>query len=205
MAIFTKATPFNLPELHEAILLHLPPRDLLLATRVNRQWKALITRNDLEVETTPLLQDLFPPIFTNIFTLAHDVDELDYDDDDAHWALLKQSWYSAEQRRKAVLRPEASWRRMFATNPPARLEDLDIDYVGCCFCIKQFRGKLGDVYGEKLGSDPGPRMGLIWDVITFVLDDNPSGSLCLRWEREWTGRLGTDGKEEIFWGLNMVA
>jgi hypothetical protein len=80
-----------LVELLELILLDLPMRDLLLAQRVCRQWRACIrsssrlkqklfletphpcprpdTETDLKVEINPLLQETFPTFFTHLETL----------------------------------------------------------------------------------------------------------------------------------------
>ncbi|KAL4887230.1 hypothetical protein BJY04DRAFT_175423 [Aspergillus karnatakaensis] len=218
---------FLLPELLEPILSHLPQRDLLLMQRVNHQWKVVITRSQflqqqlffkpsricplpedsLAVDFNPLLQELFPPFFANLFTLD-DCDVVADDDylamryctgrDEGVQILRKQEWYQSEAKRAAVLRPEASWRRMFVSNPPPRVGDLDIDLPGCGCYYGSLDGSVAPRY-RHLNESLGWRMGLLWDLVVFILDDNPEGEFSVSWwrlrSREEDGKVRADQRD----------
>lgn len=126
---------FAIPELLEAILLNLPPRELLVVQQVSKQFQATINdspklqqalffrpaplRDPGSWTANPLLRDLFTPFFfifedTELNRIANGVVLMD--------------WFTDEYlghprpRRNAMLRPNASWRRMlFIQPPPQRL------------------------------------------------------------------------------------
>ncbi|KAL1597019.1 hypothetical protein SLS60_008601 [Paraconiothyrium brasiliense] len=135
------------PELLEFILAALPPRDLLLAQRVCKQWHSLISTSPIlqyllyfrSYPTTscspststytlnPLLTSAFPFLFS-----PKDVGPAERADDwDVEWGDLelpaavdgnvKPFIYSSFGRNPpAFRRKEASWRRMHISNPPVR-------------------------------------------------------------------------------------
>ncbi|KAI9372309.1 hypothetical protein BJX61DRAFT_508003 [Aspergillus egyptiacus] len=216
----------SLAELLEQILFNLPQRDLLLAQRVSGRWRNIIENSpplqkklffqpsricplprgdeNEHVEINPLVDELFP-MFTAINVLNPWFNCMDDDFDyqsTGVCAIRNQGWYQCETRRKAFLRPEASWRRMFVSDPPPRLApSMRIRLEGCCGCNRdELDGELGVRY-RGLNDSPGARLGLIWDVVVFILDDLPDGDFFLEWERTTTEEL--DGRVKM-WTLQIV-
>ncbi|KAI9371145.1 hypothetical protein BJX61DRAFT_535034 [Aspergillus egyptiacus] len=189
---------FSLPELLECILGHLPMRDLLHAQRVCRHWNELIQSPTLQkklfflpartgpqpqenqaVDINSLLQEVFPCFIGELFTL--DWGNADDEEDDAYEGRIqrapecgldsieRQDWYTCETKRRAVLRPEASWRRMFPSHPPPRLRQPMTMGLGCCYSgMYSYLGWLGPEY-QPLNQNPGLRMGLLWDIGDFAI------------------------------------
>ncbi|KAJ5788514.1 hypothetical protein N7457_003504 [Penicillium paradoxum] len=182
---------FFLPELVERILINLDMRELLLAQRVSRRWNDIIlssptlqnklfftparicpqSQENLAVEINPLLLEIFPPFMGNLITL-------DYGkvDDNEHGTrlvqrlphsangienLLQQDWYWLEDRREAILRPDASWRRMFPSHPPPRLGELDIQLPGCSCGSEELDGRISEKH-QSFHQDTGPRMDHVY-------------------------------------------
>ncbi|KAL2812687.1 hypothetical protein BDW59DRAFT_155189 [Aspergillus cavernicola] len=205
---------FLIAELLELILFNLPLKDLLRVQRVSRRWNETIihspilqqnlffqpTRScpqpqeNLTVDMNPLLQELFPPLFAGLSTLDDEHVE-NQGDNIAFWQytperhngeeiLRRQEWYMSEFKRSMVLRPEASWRRMYLSNPPPLLGKLDVRLVGCgCGEVDKLYARLGREY-QRFNQHPGARMGLIWDAVMFILDDNASGGFAVGWWRK---------------------
>ncbi|KAL5343271.1 hypothetical protein BJX70DRAFT_394269 [Aspergillus crustosus] len=171
-----------LAELLEAIISHLSQRDLLLAHRPTLAENPFFesTRqcpeNCVEVNINPLLREFFPQFFADRCTL--DYGNIDDEENDLcasdfrasyqTWsvkALCDKEWYQSETRRAAGQRPEASWRRMFPSDPAPRLGVLDICLAGCGCYSRSMTGRLGAAY-QPMGRDP--RMGLWWDVVVYI-------------------------------------
>ncbi|KAL2815088.1 hypothetical protein BJX63DRAFT_390423 [Aspergillus granulosus] len=116
--------------------------------------------------------------------------------------IREQEWYQSETMRKAFLRPEASWRRMFVSDPPPRLGSMEIRLEGCGCYRRDLAGRLGRRY-RHLNESPGVRLGLIWAAVVFILDDLLSGEFFLWWKRvicgssEWALEIDVD--TEHFW------
>jgi hypothetical protein len=115
-----------------------------------------------EIEVNPLIAEFFPA-FTILNTLNDDY--IPERDGNRHpvpgdQIIRKQRWYLSEERRKVFLRPEASWRRMFVSDPPPRLGEMDIRLDGCGCSQKTLEGRLKSEYCH-LNEVPGARMGLI--------------------------------------------
>ena len=134
---------FNIVELRELILKSLPPKELLLAQRVSKDWKATIN-------TSRKLQErlFFRPSSTRL--LSHDgapaskwLDIATQEEVEPSWnPLLVPIYNSLRRSEKATFykrlpdqtwdRPEASWRRMLRSQPPTK----GIVYIRCftsCF------------------------------------------------------------------------
>lgn len=118
---------FETPELLEAILARLPPRDLLHAQRVSHGFQSIIKtspklqqalffrpapfKNSKSWTLNPLLRDLFLPWFIiseNRWQLPE------------HDTLRLLDWSSSERTREAMLYSDASWRRMLLIQPPPK-------------------------------------------------------------------------------------
>ncbi|KAL3464790.1 hypothetical protein BJX64DRAFT_253794 [Aspergillus heterothallicus] len=220
----------QIPELFELILFNLPMRDLLLAQRVCRRWKDFILSSrrlqqrlflltpracpqpeaSANIEINPLLQQMFPEFFIHLdIPFWGTQDDPDGDLSRRHRrtmeynrniVLKNQQWYTDSATREAVLRPEASWRRMFPSHPPPRLGRFHSEHYGCqCGGGDVLKSHLNPKY-EKFNCDPGARMGLIWDAVMFVMDDFPVGDFSVSWWR----RMGKGEGEGKNWTLEML-
>ncbi|KAL4899342.1 hypothetical protein BDW74DRAFT_183876 [Aspergillus multicolor] len=197
---------FLLPELLEVVLTHLPQRDLLILQRVNQTWNSLITNNrtiqeklffkptqphaqsnkHFPITFNPLLQELFPSFYPDEGTLNFEDSCIGTSCEylkNADTVLMEQAWYEDESRRAAVLRPEASWRRMYASNPAPELNRIGMWLGGCCCGGECVDATLAPAYEEE-SRVSGIKMGLFWDATFFVVDDNPAGFLSVTWWRE---------------------
>ncbi|KAL4816821.1 hypothetical protein BDW67DRAFT_184291 [Aspergillus spinulosporus] len=106
--------------------------------------------------------------------------------------LRTQAWFESETRRRAVLRPYASSRRMFLFDPASRLARMHI--WPCC---------AGDIIAVVANVAPkhqsdnqsmGSRMGLLKDAIIFVMEDGPHGWFSVvSWRN--TDRNGVEGEQ----------
>ncbi|KAL4874379.1 hypothetical protein BJY04DRAFT_225093 [Aspergillus karnatakaensis] len=169
-------------------------------------------------EINPLLQEMFPGFFIHLKR----PDWGTLDDPDGNLSrqerrdmkrerhlnmqntkdtrLESQEWYIDTAKREAVLRPEASWRKMFPSHPPPRLGPLHSLHHGCgCAGQDLFKDLLCPRY-EKVNQDPGARMWLIWDATMFVLDDFPEGVMYISW---WRRPVEGEGFEKR-WILEML-
>lgn len=190
MATDTRTKVFSIPELVETVLLHLSMRDLLRAQRVCRLWKATtddsltlqrklffhpVTDTDHEPEFNSLLRQVFSPIFP-----LTDTQKWDSSYTDAKRIYDAVNWYKNEGDRQTILRPEASWRRMFPTKPTARIEKVESD-GGCDHLYRISEGIIRDSFqGEKL-QERGATMGFLWDVAIHLLDSEPESWFCVHW------------------------
>jgi hypothetical protein len=188
-------------EIFEAILAALDMRDLLLAQRVNRQWRDVITaspalqqklfmqpippRNHSTAEANPLLESIFPAFFRHLDgprKLGRASGEKIAFDDQRLNRLFCDIYNCVEDQkqealrwlrdRPALLRQEASWRRMFAAQPPPRTFVIDDE---CCVClgyimISRSRGVLGD---ER--QDQRLRLGVLYDMMIFYCERTLGG------------------------------
>lgn len=116
---------FDIPELVEAILAQLSPRDLLLSQRISRNFQTVIKSSPRLQQTlffrpapfkgpdkwtlNPLLRKHFVPWFV---TSESRWGFPDYE------SLEALEWNANAQKRAAFLHPNASWRRMLVVQPP---------------------------------------------------------------------------------------
>ena len=205
---------FATPELFEAVLGWLPLRDLLAAKRVNHHWHDMINHSptlqqllffqpipdhiskNRQPQQNPLLAALFPTFFKSrgpgVYADVKDIKADAWFQDDFTGAprLDEENWFwfVDNSRRATVLRPEASWRRMFPVQPPPRIAALDL-WSFCC--TNTTHHSVGEVDGDR-----GERatMGLIYDVVVETLDSNADPSFLIQWHM-----FKTAGKEEEEW------
>ncbi|KAL4931006.1 uncharacterized protein BDV17DRAFT_30651 [Aspergillus undulatus] len=166
------------------------------------------TATNVTVEINPILKEFFPPFFEGSEAFNDDPysDEEDEDENgnrclhhyedycrvDGAEIIRYQPWYKDEEKRKAVLNPDASWRRMYLSNPPGRIDELEVDMPGYNCSTDHLDGRLCKRY-RAMNRNPGPRMGLIWDVVAFILDNLPTGEFSIWW---WRRRDGNDSASE---------
>jgi hypothetical protein len=190
------ANVFGCAELFELILLHLPQKDLLLAQVVCVIWKETIrvspklqqklffestTSLGQRPELNPLLQKLFPWLFKLEecpkfgFMLA----ELpDYRDMISVQDIREYEWFRDGRRRNAVLREDASWRKMYAVQPPAPIGKV-VKGGGCDAYEYIDHGVIEPPFQHL--QDKGARMGLIYDIVLQELVGTPEANAHIEW------------------------
>ncbi|CAH0058219.1 unnamed protein product [Clonostachys solani] len=177
-------------EILEAILLQLDLKYLLLSQLIGTHFKLIISTSPAiqqrlflspvlagtPPQLNPVLAALFPvfislkrPVDTNQFYQLHDT-------------IGKQEWYRNESHRHKVLRPDASWRRMFPVQPPAKLEEVRIFSHDWCLyrAGRRTRARLGrDLQPIQ---EPGIRMGLLYDLVVHFNSLHPDPEFYIHWE-----------------------
>ncbi|KAH6682745.1 hypothetical protein B0J14DRAFT_646978 [Halenospora varia] len=172
-------------ELLEAIFLQLPLQDLLVnAQRVNRMWNVEIKTSATlqqklffqawpenrtgESERNSLLEAVFPPWFGGIelIGVSKPRRRRNY-----YGSFEDMKWTADAESRKAVLRKDASWRRMFPMQPPPRYLDV----------TKYCHGQMGDwtVCGEA-HFPYGLRMAVLYDLAEEEVS-TPITSFSITW------------------------
>jgi len=208
------------PELVEAVLVYLPLRDLFACQCTNHFWQAIINDSPIlqqhlffqpMLQQTPekqqprfnrLLSSLFPALFYSRggerrYACVNDIKADPWFQECFAGApkLDEDDWFSfvENEHRAAVLRPEASWRRMFPVQPPARITSLKLS---SSTCQKGTYHCFGEIDDEK--QKIGATMGLIYDVVVEALDNNTDSSFDICWymyKESWGRRAET--KNEI--------
>jgi hypothetical protein len=205
----TSLLVFAVAELFEAVLLQLSQRDLLVLQRVSRRWRDTIAGSPTvqqklffqpidhaaEPELNPLLREIFPPLFVpeevpNSWSNSRDwnntseIDSLD--------------WYKDGSRKKKIMREDASWRRMYPVQPPARIEK--VVKTGGCQCVGETKKtgwvKEGFWAQEEKG---GVIMGGLWDLLVHVIDSEPYGEFFVEWMMLPVVVKDGDDDEDEFW------
>ena len=189
-----RETVFNSPELLEAVLLQLPQSSLLQIQTVCRRWRYAINDSpalqqklflrpvlsqNRPPEINPLLRGLFPPLFRlqRCPTLS-DLGDLD------RWNMItiqemrELDWFKNTSQRSRVLREDASWRSMFPVQPPAPIGKV-IRGENCDGYILLEHAVISSQFESS--QVRGAPMGLIYDVLTQELVDNPAGSIFVEW------------------------
>ncbi|KUI71866.1 hypothetical protein VM1G_08077 [Cytospora mali] len=197
------------PDIFEVVFLHLPQRDLLHAQRVSRHWSDFIAQSPAlqqklflkpistaeasrrKPEFNPLVKELFPFLFKpqpfpgpneNRYTIERATE---------HWA-------KDQRRRDAILRPEASWRRMLPVQPAARIDGV-LNHEWCCvgsvdleWCevdaskYVQIPGKPAPHATDNAGKagldlEACATMGLLYDIVFHRLDDFANTEIYVQW------------------------
>jgi hypothetical protein len=225
------STVLATPELFEAILAQFTLRELLLAQQVNHHWQHTVntsptlqqklffqaiphkTSHQQPPQLNPLLQSLFPPFFNpgtdtstpGVHTSADYIKSQPWFQDDFTGAphLHEDDWFYFinNSRRAAVLRPEASWRRMFPIQPPTRISALNMSSACCTNQCFSHGGKLNSKSSHL--QEKGARMGLLFDLVIECLDSWAQSSFFVQWHMfKVLGREESELKNEIsiyFW------
>jgi hypothetical protein len=173
-----RETVFAVPEIFEAILLELPPRDLLVhAQPVSHTWNTTIKTSTLlqqhlfflpaqpstsSRKFNPLLHSSFPPWFEdnthNRYNRGAEFKTLD--------------WNSSPQKRVAYARKEASWRNMLLCQPTVHVLSIERHWYS-----------MG---GEKcqegsINFEDGVRMGLVYDR-AYETARRPVSAFSMNWD-----------------------
>jgi hypothetical protein len=173
-------------ELLQEVFLGLESRDLLNMQQVCRHWTSLITNSPTiqqklffravpQGQTHLVYNSLLRETFPEIFRLDLDYDKLNYYPIDNYPTYSNVEgfrdllWFTDKKRRDAVLRADASWRRMFLTQPPVKLERIELLELWPCTghntrrCAK-FSQKFQDLQKE------GILMGWLYDLVIQEMD-----------------------------------
>jgi hypothetical protein len=175
-------------ELLEAMLLLLPLSDILRANAVCRRWRDVIAASPAIKQTlflqpvssatgsppepNPLLQALFPPLFK----LYESWNRWESSDIERFQAA---EWFQDETRRDAVLRVDASWRKMYPVRPPAKIDFVVTSGWCCTYFVDVSRGVITTEF-EHL-QERGARMGLIYDILVNLLDNYSNSDVFILW------------------------
>ncbi|CAG9991108.1 unnamed protein product [Clonostachys byssicola] len=181
---------FGTIEILEAILLHLDPKDLLLSQLISTRFKSIISTSPAiqqrlflspaPASTPPQLNPVLAALFPVFFSLKRPVDINQFYQ--LHDTIGKQEWYINEFQRHKLLRPDASWRRMFPLQPPAKLDEIRIFSYDWC------QAQAGRRTRARLGRDlqpmqePGIRMGLLYDLVVHFNKLHPDPEFYVHWE-----------------------
>jgi hypothetical protein len=177
---------FSIPELVQAVLLFLHPRDLLRVQRVCCLWKETtehslalqkklffrpVSDQTQEPEFNPLLREVFCPLFR--------LDKHRWQTSASPEDICSLAeWHKDHRHRERALYPEASWRRMYPIQPPTRIECVYSE--GGCSCFYQIReGVIADHFQHL--QDRGATVGLLWDVAIHLLDKEPESAVTVYW------------------------
>jgi hypothetical protein len=117
----------------------------------------------------------------------------DYDSWDRTWRTEAMEWLKA---RPALLRAEASWRRMFAAQPPPRLYAVADECCDCCggMILERDRGTMNDDLVENRA-----RLGTLYDLVISFAEQDLADMCSIAWfvgTRNQEGRK--DGSPEPF-------
>ncbi|KAK5119232.1 hypothetical protein LTR85_007846 [Meristemomyces frigidus] len=158
---------FGTTELVEAVLDLLPPRDLLLSQRVSCKFRDVVTdMRKLQMSLFLAKPDVTP---YNAPLCLPDLNPL------INYILDPPSTVSGMRQLRATeatLRPEASWRKMYFSSPPARgihfgraytapgIDRIVTKRLAEARVVRRAGGvKLGDLI-ENLVAEAGPRLGV---------------------------------------------
>ena len=149
---------FLVPEILESIFLQLPLQDLLVkAQRVSREWMTAIDSSialqqalffypseiDSPLHVNPLLRKAFPPWFRTTNNICK-----------GQTVAASFPWASTPEARDAILRKDASWRRMLPCQPPKNI----LEVTG----KKNIKEGIFELKGT-VGVQDGVRMGSLYD------------------------------------------
>lgn len=193
--------PLEIPELLEEVLLHLGQRRILLLQRVSRFWFNTIFGSpklqqklffqplppskaaQTSPQFNPLVEELFPFLFA-----AHPCPGTHICKNITARCITNWTWKL--DRRQAVLRPEASWRRMLPVQPAASIEGVmvadwrgNMDEFGknslewCQVDCSRHASALG--LRSNLGDNA--TMGLLYDIIFYKINSSAHPGVYVQW------------------------
>lgn len=196
---------FTTPEIFECILLNLDIQELLFAQLVHTHFKSFIKQSTVlqqrlffvpdPTRTTPELHPILKRRFPALFSLKKP-DEVLYFHDFSE-ATRKLDWFTDENYRERMIREDASWRRMFPVQPPAKLESIKI--WSHHFCVN----RLGHCVPAQLGSqcqhlqETGIKMGLLYDIVVHFHSAMTLPRFYIHWQMFPTEGEGPRDRDDI--------
>lgn len=190
--------PWEIPELLEQVLLNLTQGQILQAQRVCHSWLDTICASPLlqqklyfqplppskaserPPEFNPIAKALFPFLFEPHAFLSGWLVKQEAD-------RIIRHWNEDPARREAVLRPEASWRRMLPIQPAAPIDG---------FVLNDWNVAEGEPVLEWAEVDPSRHasnmasrwdlgdsatMGLLYDIVVRHLGSERNAATCVQW------------------------
>jgi hypothetical protein len=166
------STVLNTPELLEAILAQLPPKDLLLAQRISHCFATAIKSSPclqqaLYFRAVPVkdaqawtINSLLRHHFLPFFTLPNDLQDIE--------TVELMDWTKHDKKREAFLYKDASWRKMLVMQPSPK----KLFVVQFCHCEGG-----DDVCDAELSFEDsqGLTMDAIYDItIAFLRNEEVS-------------------------------
>ncbi|CAI6088023.1 unnamed protein product [Clonostachys chloroleuca] len=196
---------FTTPEIFECILLNLDIQELLFAQLVHTHFKSFIKQSTVlqqrlffvpdPTRTTPELHPILKRRFPALFSLKKP-DEVLYFHDFSE-TTRKLDWFTDENYRERMIREDASWRRMFPVQPPAKLESIKI--WSHHFCVN----RLGHCVPAQLGSqcqhlqETGIKMGLLYDIVVHFHSAMTLPRFYIHWQMFPTEGEGPRDRDDI--------
>jgi len=122
----------------------------------------------------------FDPFLQSLFLQFFDLTEYEGKHGDYEpGAIYNLEWYKDADRRRRILHPEASWRRIFPVQPLARIEH--VTPRGGCYCIDVERreGAIRDDF--QILQENGAMMSFIWDVTVHFMNAVPESNFFVQW------------------------
>lgn len=193
-------SPLEITELLEKVLLHLAQSRILVLQRVSRFWFNTISGSpklqqklflqplppskvaQRLPEFNPLVKDLFPFLFSQ-----HPCPSTHICQNMAYWWITRWTWNAA--RRQAILRPEASWRRMLPVQPAAPIEGVMVADWRMMYEFGKNSLEWCQVDGSRHASALGLRsnlgqnatMGLLYDIIVHKFNASGHPGVYVQW------------------------
>lgn len=176
-------------EIFDAILISLELKDILRIQAVHTHWRDTITKSPIiqkalflapstnpnqQPELNPLLASLFPTLFT--LTRPKEPYHLSN-----LYPIIHLPWFSDSTQRERTMRPDASWRKMYPVQPPAKLDLIKIhSHDGCLYKRGTlFPARLGEAYQRQ--QDEGIRMSLLYDIIVYLESLHSDAKFFVHW------------------------
>lgn len=193
------------PELEELILFHLSINEILRVQIVSHHWQDLITRSPSiqkklflqpnedasgKPQLNPLLKELFPLLLRTQCAAGCGFRCPDEAEMVSLIQLMEEPFFSDPDKRARVLREDASWRKMFPIQPPARIHKT-VQGNGVWFFKSAIFGTFSSNY-ESI-NDPGARMGFIYDYFVQLLADYHQIEVGIHWRMFPGGDQDEDG------------
>jgi hypothetical protein len=122
------------------------------------------------------------------------------DNDNGHRDATLSAVEWLKSRRETLLRPEASWRRMFAVQPPARTFVVDDE---CCTCqapigLGRDKGSMDDDDDddddEQQSDKRRVRLGTLYGMVIYFVEQSSADMCSLDWFVSPQGADGTEGR-----------
>ena len=97
------------------------------------------------------------------------------------------------------MRADASWRRMYPVQPPAKIEKV-VSKGGCrCGTENIEMGRVKDEFWAQV-KNGGIMMGGLWDLVVLVIDSKPDPEFFVEWMMfPVVVKDGDDEEEEDTW------
>lgn len=197
MDAINSRTPLEIPELLEQVFLHLTQGEILRVQRVSRFWCDTISESPSlqhklffqplpaskavgkRPEFNPIVEALFPFLFEmHAFPSAWIIE--------SEAEKTVQHWAGNPARRRAVFRPEASWRRMLPVQPAAPIDGfvlsewniIDDDLLEWA---EVDPSRHNSALASRSAFGNNATVGLLYDIVLHRFSSYPDAGICVQW------------------------